>query len=832
MKHLTPFSIIAGMMLMLFPLLLHAQKQADNADVPRTISYQGLLTAPGGNTVPDGTYEITVGLYADALGQEQVWHDTYQAPVHNGVFNLYLGNGATPLPSSTEMNRPLWVGTSINGSEKMLPLTPLTASPYALNLPDHAITTGKLADGAVTAEKVDMDYVSGISVNGQKISGKGTVLDIRSSDDIGIEYDEVSKSLLIRSQPHSIAQKSDQDKTATVLDAMDANDNWIGRDVGFGGSNHPVIIGGTFNTIAGGADNFIDTLASYNFIGGGDSNIVFYTSTYNAIAGGAFNIIDSSTGYSLIGAGEDNFIDNNSDWSVIAGGRNNEIRQGAVQSNISGGEQNILEDHAQNSVISGGIQNYVDGHASVVGGGNRDSIFGDKSTIGGGNWNYINGDHSFIGGGDTNIVLNSYAAITGGSSNQIQSDHGFIGGGGDNQILNESSSYSTIAGGSNNAVGDATNATDYAAITGGSGNEVLSDYTFIGSGETNLIDENADWSLIAGGKSNSITSPIAGGADYSTVSGGFSNGTHAYNNTIGGGRENEIYSSAGTIAGGYQNVILGDNTDVPPIEAHESFIGGGSNNQIEEGAYQSTIVGGTGNRVQTDAVQGAIGGGSDNKIIAAPPTTAGGTTVASMATIPGGDNLTAQSWAQTVIGAYNEAKGSVPFRYNNGTDTDRDDPIFIVGNGRNNANRSNAFEVSYNGHSTVYDQNNTGATNSAIRGTTYTDNVIYAWADATPVPGPPGSVTVNCDFGVANIIYNSPGNYTVIMNLVDPSGASMNLSCGSVTATLTATDAGHFSCGIINTSPITASNTFNVFIRDLSCNPDDLPFTFKVTGRP
>ena len=200
---------------MVFPFVLQAQQKADNVDVPRTISYQGLLTTPGGSTLPDGTYEITVALYADALGQEQVWHDTYQAPVHNGVFNLYLGNGATPLPSSTEMNRPLWVGTSINGSEKMLPLTPLTASPYALNLPDHTITTGKLADGAVTAEKVDMDYISGVTVNGEKITGAGTVLDIRSSDDIAIEYDEVNKSLNI-SRPHQ-TQNIDPDKSGAQV---------------------------------------------------------------------------------------------------------------------------------------------------------------------------------------------------------------------------------------------------------------------------------------------------------------------------------------------------------------------------------------------------------------------------------------------------------------------------------------------------------------------------------------------------------------------------------------------------------------------------------------
>ena len=102
--------------------------------------------------------------------------------------------------------------------------------------------------------------------------------------------------------------------------------------------------------------------------------------------------------------------------------------------------------------------------------------------------------------------------------------------------------------------------------------------------------------------------------------------------------------------------------------------------------------------------------------------------------------------------------------------------------------------------------------------------------NATPVP--PTTVNVDCDFGVAQIIYNSRGNYTVNLNLVKPDGTPMSIDCGSATATLLATSSEDFSCGIINTSPVSGTS-FNVYIRQLDCiNTVDLPFTFKVTGRP
>ena len=126
-----------------------------------TLSYQGTLSF-NGTTVSDGQYEMTVTLYADQSGTQPVWSDIYNADVRAGVFSVLLGAGK-PLPASKSLDRTLWVGVRIGQGKEMRPLTQLGGVPYALNV----------ADKAITAEKIDADYISSFSVNGRKISGNG-----------------------------------------------------------------------------------------------------------------------------------------------------------------------------------------------------------------------------------------------------------------------------------------------------------------------------------------------------------------------------------------------------------------------------------------------------------------------------------------------------------------------------------------------------------------------------------------------------------------------------------------------------------------------------------
>src|SRR5690606_25345942 len=69
---------------------LQGQTTIPATDIPRTISYQGLLTSTDGVPFADGEYGITVTLYGDEQGTRPVWRQTCTTQVSGGIFNLYL----------------------------------------------------------------------------------------------------------------------------------------------------------------------------------------------------------------------------------------------------------------------------------------------------------------------------------------------------------------------------------------------------------------------------------------------------------------------------------------------------------------------------------------------------------------------------------------------------------------------------------------------------------------------------------------------------------------------------------------------------------------------
>src|SRR5437764_768541 len=161
-----PIAIITAIVLWSFCSVntVSAQQTGPTTDVPRTLSYQGMIT-DGLNSVTSGLHKIVVTFYSDAIGASPIWNATYSTNVTNGVFNLLLGDvGTQPLPEPAAMNRPIWVGVSVDANKEMRPLSQLSASAYALNVPDKSTTANKLAPGAVTPDKMNADYIASISV--------------------------------------------------------------------------------------------------------------------------------------------------------------------------------------------------------------------------------------------------------------------------------------------------------------------------------------------------------------------------------------------------------------------------------------------------------------------------------------------------------------------------------------------------------------------------------------------------------------------------------------------------------------------------------------------
>ena len=64
------------------------------AQVPRTISYQGILTDINGQLIPDGNHVLIFGLYTSVTGGVPVYADTQTVEVKNAVFNAVIGSRA------------------------------------------------------------------------------------------------------------------------------------------------------------------------------------------------------------------------------------------------------------------------------------------------------------------------------------------------------------------------------------------------------------------------------------------------------------------------------------------------------------------------------------------------------------------------------------------------------------------------------------------------------------------------------------------------------------------------------------------------------------------
>jgi len=103
------------------------------ADLPATISYQGVLKDNNGQIVADGPYSLTFAI-TDTLGNKQgtptPWSETHNVTTAEGIFEVILGS-ITPFANyAIRFNYPYWLEITVDGSV-LSPRTKLNAVPYA-----------------------------------------------------------------------------------------------------------------------------------------------------------------------------------------------------------------------------------------------------------------------------------------------------------------------------------------------------------------------------------------------------------------------------------------------------------------------------------------------------------------------------------------------------------------------------------------------------------------------------------------------------------------------------------------------------------------------------
>jgi hypothetical protein len=190
-------------------------------------------------------------------------------------------------------------------------------------------------------------------------------------------------------------------------------------------------------------------------------------------------------------------------------------------------------------------------------------------------------------------------------------------------VVTNNGQYAVIAGGYNNVVTNYGGAVlsgsvhlsggNFAVIGGGQFHTNLGNYSIIPGGWQNLIDAGANNSTIGGGYLNDIQR----NASESVIGGGYNNTNASQVGLIGGGYFNSIQSNSpgASVVGGYHNTIR--------TNSGWSSIGPGYNNLIDAYSFVSSIAGGFGNVIQGDSTYwsnstvfgSSIAGGAQNKIL-------------------------------------------------------------------------------------------------------------------------------------------------------------------------------------------------------------------------
>jgi hypothetical protein len=165
-------------------------------EVPQTISYQGVLKDDEGGIVPEGDYDFTFRIYDVLSGGTALWTEDQTKHVTSGILNVILGDIS---PIDLPFDAPYWLGVTIGTGDELVPRTPLTGSPYALNaqavIGTHNIFPDSGAVGVGTTTPGSALHVVSPDIHVMELEGTAAgswaLLDINAAgiaSNPGIEY--------------------------------------------------------------------------------------------------------------------------------------------------------------------------------------------------------------------------------------------------------------------------------------------------------------------------------------------------------------------------------------------------------------------------------------------------------------------------------------------------------------------------------------------------------------------------------------------------------------------------------------------------------------------
>lgn len=160
------------------------------AQIPHTLSYQGLLADTTGTPKPDGSYNFTFRLYTVASGGSPLWSETKSAQVKRGLFSTTLGS-VTPIPDSVRFDQQYWLGVQLASDPEFSPRMQLASVGSSINslradvaqtVPDGSISSGKIAGGQVVKSINNLyDNLTMRGANGASVTAHGDTITITAS---------------------------------------------------------------------------------------------------------------------------------------------------------------------------------------------------------------------------------------------------------------------------------------------------------------------------------------------------------------------------------------------------------------------------------------------------------------------------------------------------------------------------------------------------------------------------------------------------------------------------------------------------------------------------
>ena len=166
---------------------------AQTTAAPTLINYQGRLATPDGNPIPNGSYSIRLSVWSAAAAGTERWSRTLNpVAVRNGTFAVLLDFTASFTAGNdirTTFNSNAYLEIQVGADTPFAPRQQIVSVPYALRantVPDGAIGTAQLANGAITTDKLGFAFPNSLDSLGIGMGFVGSVSSLTDPMAVGI----------------------------------------------------------------------------------------------------------------------------------------------------------------------------------------------------------------------------------------------------------------------------------------------------------------------------------------------------------------------------------------------------------------------------------------------------------------------------------------------------------------------------------------------------------------------------------------------------------------------------------------------------------------------